>query len=86
MPYDGHEPTPIRSRCLRRDVSKPCLAAPASLVDAVRARIAPLFPEWSPQDVEVLVCQIAAVEWRYSVGPGAPGQDQQPDNRIARTG
>jgi hypothetical protein len=46
----------------------PCRAAPASMVDAVRARIAPLFPDWAHAEIEALVCQIAAVEWRYSVG------------------
>ena len=50
------------------DVSMPCRSAPAVVVDAVRLRIAPLFPHWGAERIEALVCQIAAVEWRYSAG------------------
>ena len=41
------------------------------LLNAVRARIAPLFPDWPAEGVEQLVCQIAELEWRYSVGGGS---------------
>ena len=49
---------------------------PASLVDAVRARIAPLFPDWTSERIEVLVCQMAALEWRYSIGGEATKADR----------
>lgn len=45
----------------------PCSAAPLALVDAVRARIAPLFPDWEHGRIEILVQQMASVEWRYLV-------------------
>jgi hypothetical protein len=41
---------------------------PDALVAAVRARIAPLFPDWELARVELLVDRIASVEWRYLAG------------------
>jgi hypothetical protein len=55
-------------------------------VDAVRARIAPLFPDWAPAEVEALVCQIAAVEWRYSVGGTTSEERPGTDDYRRRTG
>lgn len=43
------------------------LVPPAEMVDAVRDRVSPLFPGWSAPRIETLVCQMAALEWRYLV-------------------
>jgi hypothetical protein len=63
MPLPGQQlPTP----------SGPCLVPPATLVDAVRARITPLFPGWERERIEALVAQMASLEWRYLVGTESP--------------
>jgi hypothetical protein len=40
---------------------------PPSLVDAIRGRVATLFPDWSASRIEPLVHQMAAIEWKYLV-------------------
>lgn len=40
---------------------------PTAMVDAVRKRVSPLFPDWSTPRIETLVCEMAALEWRYLV-------------------
>jgi hypothetical protein len=44
-----------------------CGLVPAEMVDAVRARVTPLFPDWDRERIEALVGQMAALEWRYLV-------------------
>jgi hypothetical protein len=45
----------------------PTSSPPPSVVDSIRGRIAPLFPGWSTARIEVLVRQMAAIEWKYLV-------------------
>ena len=46
-------------------MKRPCGDAPPALLSEVRARITPLFPGWDPDAIEELVCQMAALQWRY---------------------
>jgi hypothetical protein len=59
---------------------------PERVIEAVRARIAPLFPEWESARIELLVQQIAEVEWRYLAGDGADPMGRRSSDGTLRHG